>query len=197
MADPASIVLVTALAYLATNVDNVALLVALFSRFRGRGVFVFAGHLVAVMTILITASLAGEAANLAGPRYLGYLGIVPVSLGSYWLYRSFRPASGATTELRAGAGGKALTATALTLGANSVDTFMTLLVLFADTRGELDRAIGCTVFAAAILLGLAAIRIVRSPSIRPAIERFSARVAPFVMIGVGAYVLADTATDVV
>jgi cadmium resistance protein CadD (predicted permease) len=196
MTDPASIILVTVLAYLATNLDNVALLVLLFTRFRGRGLFVFAGHLLAVLAVLALASFAGEAANLASARYLGYLGIVPVLLGSYWLYRSFRPRAAAAAAPPADAGGKALAATFLSLVGNSVDTFMTLLVLYADTRGELDAAIGYAVFATAFLLGLCAAYVVRSPAIQPVIERLSHRVAPFVMIGVGLYVLADTATDV-
>ncbi|MEE4162547.1 MAG: cadmium resistance transporter [Woeseiaceae bacterium] len=196
MTDLVSLVLVTILAYLATNMDNVALLVALFARFRGRATVVFAGHLLAVLTILVLASLAGEATMLVDVHYLGYLGSVPLVLGSYWLYRSFRPVTPAAPDLPTTAGGKALAATFLSLVANSVDTFLTLTVLFADTRQDLDLAIGGTVFAMAILLGLGATYAVSRPALGPATEWFSKRVAPLVMIGVGLYVLADTATDV-
>ena len=197
MTDLISLVFVTILAYLATNMDNVALLVALFARFRGRAAVVFAGHLLAVIVILLLAALAGEATSFVGLRYLGYLGIVPLALGSYWLYRSFRPATPAAPDLPTPAGGKALAATVLSMLANSVDTFLTLTVLFADTRGDLDLAIGVTVLATALLLGLGATYAVSRPALRPATEWFSKRVAPLVMIGVGLYVLADTATDVV
>jgi cadmium resistance protein CadD (predicted permease) len=196
MTDLMSIVLVTILAYLATNMDNVALLIALFARFRGRAVFVFAGHLLAVSVILLLAALAGEAANFVELRYLGYLGIMPLALGSYWLYRSIRPASPGAAEPEDTAGGKSLAATFMTLVANSVDTFLTLTVLFADTRQDLDLAIGTAVFATAILLGLGASYAVSRPSLGAATEWFSRRVAPLVMIGVGLYVLADTVTDV-
>ena len=196
MTDLVAIVLVTTLAYLATNMDNVAVLVALFARFRGRAVFVFAGHLLAVTVILLVAALVGEATTSVGLRYLGYLGVVPLALGCYWLYRSLRPVSAGAAERQGIGSGKALIATFLSLAANSVDTFLTLTVLFADTRQDLDFAIGGTVFAMAILLGLGATYAVSRSDFGPATEWFSKRVAPLVMIGVGLYVLVDTATDV-
>lgn len=196
MTEISTIIAVSALAYLATNMDNLAILTALFAKYRGNGRAVVAGHLLVVGLTLVAAGLIGEASNAVSVQYLGYLGIVPVALGLFWIYRWFRPAAVPGEDLPAGRKGAALAASVLSLLSNSTDTLLTQAVVFADTAARLDWVVAVTVFIVAGLLAAAALYGVSNPRFGPRVERHAGRIAPFIMIAVGAYVFANTATDV-
>ncbi len=196
MTEIPTIIAVSIFAFLATNMDNFAILSALFARYRDARSSVFAGHLLAVGLTLLAAGLLGEAANAVPVQYLGYLGIVPIAMGLYWMFRWFYPGDVTTTAGPGRQAGKAMVVTFLSLLSNSTDTLLTQAVVFADTTARLDWLIAVSVFAVAACLALAAYHGVRNPRIGPVIEAYASRIAPFIMIGVGTYVLANTATDV-
>ena len=129
-------------------------------------------------------------------HYLGYLGIVPIAMGSFWIYQWFYPVGGSDRMTLQHRPGAAIVATFLTLLSNSTDTLLAQTVVFADTVARLDWLIAVSVFLIATLLATAALYGVSNPRLGPAIERYAGRVAPFIMIAVGLYVLANTATDV-
>ena len=184
-------------AYLATNMDNFAILTALFAKYRGDGAAVLTGHLLAVAVTLGVAGLVGDAASVVPVQYLGYLGIVPIAMGVFWMYRWVRPLAAAEESAVSGRAGAATVATFLGLLSNSTDTLLTQAIVFADTAARLDWVVAVSVLAIAALLAAAAGFGVRNPRFGPVLERHAGRVAPFIMIAVGVYVLADTATDVI
>ena len=187
MTEVSTIIAVSVFAYLATNMDNFAILTALFAKYRAERASVMAGHLL---------GLIGEAANVVSVHYLGYLGIVPIAMGSFWIYQWFYPVGGSDRMTLQHRPGAAIVATFLTLLSNSTDTLLAQTVVFADTVARLDWLIAVSVFLIATLLATAALYGVSNPRLGPAIERYAGRVAPFIMIAVGLYVLANTATDV-
>lgn len=197
MTEISTIIAVTAFAYLGTNMDNFAILTALFARYPGARSAVLAGHLLAVGVTLLVAGLVGEAANAISVQYLGYLGIVPVAMGMFWIYRWMYPGIPEDAQASTHRGGAAMVATFLSLLSNSTDTLLTQAIVFADTAARLDWIVAISVFAVALLLAAAASYGVRNPRFGPVIERYAVRVAPFIMIAVGLYVFANTATDVV
>ena len=87
MVEAGTIIVVAMTAVLATSVDNLAILVALFARFRGRGLPVIIGHVVMTAAVVVAAYLLGEAAARAPVEYVGLLGAVPLAIGFYWLCR--------------------------------------------------------------------------------------------------------------
>jgi cadmium resistance protein CadD (predicted permease) len=188
-------ILVTALvlvpvAYAATNVDNLLIMASLSAGRASRG-HVIAGFVVASCTVLLVASTAVFIDRLLPPRALGYLGFVPIGVGAYLLFFSGTEARDAT--------GRTATWPAISglLLANSGDTIFVLGPLFAEsgTNARLGLAIGFVLIAAVwLLLILGASRQVARSEV---LSRLGYRIAPWMMIVVGLYVLADTATDAV
>ena len=70
-----------------------------------------------------------------------------------------------------------------------------MAVVIADSKAALDGLVLGASLLAALILSAAARYAVGNPVIGPAIERYSARIAPFIMIAIGLYVLANTTTD--
>ncbi len=197
MTEIPTIITVSVLAYLATNMDNFAILTALFAKYRGDTASVLVGHLLSVAATLAIAGLIGEAANAVSVQYLGYLGIVPIAMGVFWIYRWFYPANAEEPAVPIRGGRAATLATFLTLMSSSSDTLLTQAIVFADTAAQIDWLIGVSVFLFATLLAVLAVYGVRHPRVGPVIEPYAVRIAPLIMIVVGVYVLANTATDVI
>ena len=196
MTEISTIIAVSVFAFLGTNMDNFALLTALFAKYRGNRMSVLAGHLLAVGVTLFAAGLIGEAANVVSVEYLGYLGVIPIAMGVFWIYRSFAAGAGTDATETTHRGGVAIVATFLSLLSNSTDTLLAQAVVFADTAARLDWVVAVSAFSTAIMLAVAAYYGIRNPRFGPAIERYSIRIAPLIMIAIGLYVLANTATDV-
>ena len=188
-------VLVTALvlvpvAYAATNIDNLLIMASLGAGRASRGHLV-AGFVVASCMVLLVASAAVFIDRLLPPEVLGYLGFVPISIGAYLLlFAGARPETptGVTTAWPAIAG---------LLLANSGDTIFAIAPLFAESGSDarLGLALGFVLVAAAwlsLILG-AARYVARSKWL----GRLGYRIAPWMMILVGLYILSDSATDVV
>ncbi len=179
-----------ALAYILTNIDGLFAFLALASGGRYRQVLT--SFLVAQALVISGAYALGAGAAFVSPQKLGYLGLVPVFLGVVEIWR------GRQTVQRASSApdrASSLMGAAAMFLALSTDTFVLMSTFFADTRQDLDRhvlfggllATACLVVAAtALLKGL-------KPSVRT--EQFLKRLAPFVMIAAGLYILFDTATD--
>jgi cadmium resistance protein CadD (predicted permease) len=188
-------VLVTALvlvpvAYAATNIDNLLIMASLGAGRASRGHLV-AGFVVASGTVLLVASMAVFIDRLLPPEMLGYLGFVPISIGAYLLlFTAARPESSTGRET-------AWPAIAGLLLANSGDTIFALAPLFAESGSDarLGLAVGFAVIAAIwLLLILGATKRVAGSKW---LGRLGYRVAPWMMILVGLYILSDSVTDVV
>jgi cadmium resistance protein CadD (predicted permease) len=178
------------LAYAATNVDNL-LIMASLSAGRASRTHLVTGFVVASATVLLLTSMAVFIDRLVPPAVLGYLGLVPISIGTYLLLfggAEERHATGRTTTWPAVAG---------MLLANSGDTIFALGPLFAESgsNARLGLAAGFVLIAAVwLLLILAASKRVARSEI---LGRLGFRMAPWMMILIGVYILSDTATDVV
>ena len=69
-------------AYVATNLDNFILLVALLARYRNHTSNVVAGYLACMLILGLVGLWIGKAANIAPVEYLGLLGFVPIFIGA-------------------------------------------------------------------------------------------------------------------
>ena len=177
-------------AYAATNIDNL-LIMATLSAGSGKRTHLVAGFLVASAGVLLIASSAAFIERLVPPEVLGYLGLVPLAIGLYLLLftrpQTQEPAARST----------AWPAVALLLFANSGDTIFAVGPLFAesDNDARLGLVIGFVLVASVWLLLILNIseRVARSG----VLSRLGPRLAPWMMILVGLYILSDSATDLV
>ena len=178
------------IAYAATNIDNLLIMASLGAGRASRGQLV-AGFIVASGIVLLVASAAMFIDRLLPDAVLGYLGIVPISIGAYLLLFTNSGAEDATNSATT------WPAIAGLLLANSGDTIFAIGPLFAESsRGaRLGLAIGFTLVASVwlvLILNLSQ-RVARSE----VLSRLGHRMAPWMMILVGLYILSDSATDVV
>ena len=188
-------VLVTALvlvpvAYAATNIDNLLIMASLGAGRASRRDLV-GGFIVASAAVLAVASSAMFIDRVVPPEVLGYLGFVPLSIGIYLLL--FTGAGGATTAGR----GTTWPAIAGLLLTNSGDTIFAVGPLFAESGSDarVGLSLGFVLVAAVWLLLILTVaeRVARSP----VLGKLGHRMAPWMMILVGLYILSDSATDVV
>ena len=177
------------IAYAATNVDNLLIMAALAGTTR-RG-HLIAGFVAASIGVLLVASLATLIERIVPAEVLGYLGFVPLSIGLYLLVftspQAEHPASRSA----------AWPAVAGVLFANSGDTIFAVGPLFAESGDDarLGLAVGFALIATVWLLLILNVsqRVARSTLL----QNFGPRLAPWMMILVGLYILSDSATDLV
>lgn len=177
-------------AYAATNIDNLLIMASLGAGRASRR-DVVAGFVIASAAVLAVASSAMFIDRVVPPGVLGYLGFVPISIGVYLLL--FTRAQDSTADERA----TAWPGIAGLLLANSGDTVFAVGPLFAESGSEarLGLALGFALIAGVWLLLILTVseRVARSA----VLGRLGHRMAPWMMILVGLYILSDSATDVV
>ncbi|MDH3401309.1 MAG: cadmium resistance transporter [Chromatiales bacterium] len=194
------IIPVTAAAFIATNTDNLILLVALLSRHAGHRAPVIAGYLAA-MAILFGASFAiGRTAELIPETYLGYvgyLGIIPLLMGINGIIAALRPAqqdsSLPTPKLMLP--GAVVATTMLTQLSNGVDTLLAFSTLFADSLTPVDTLVLVTAASMAMLFAVTAVYILEHQALGNWLKRASVYLTPLLLTGVGIFILLDTVTD--
>lgn len=186
----ATTLLLVAFAYSATNVDNLLIMATLAAGAASRGA-VIAGFVLASFAVLLISSLATFIEDLLPAAVLGYLGLVPISIGVYLLIASNSPDANAISRATT------WPAIAGLLLANSGDTVFALGPLFAESSdsARIGLATGFVLIAAAWLVLILSVssRVARSATL----SRLGRWLAPWMMILVGLYILTDTGTDLV
>ena len=193
-----AIIPVAAAAYVATNLDNFILLVALLARYRKRMAHVVAGFLAATLIFALVGMWIGKAADIVPVEYLGLLGFVPISIGVIELIQLRRGNTDATEAKEESADGaqKVFTTTLGTQLGNGADTVVIFGVLFIDSMPAADILSAITFAAMAFIFVCVGVYAVRHPALCEWIDRYAHRAMPFVLIIVGVYVIANTATDI-
>lgn len=192
-----TIIPIAAGAYIATNLDNLVLLVLLLTRYGNHTASVIAGFFACMFILGTTGFWIGMAANIAPVEYLGLLGFVPISIGIIGVVKLLRGEAGPIEADEQSIGGMrtVFMATLISQLGNGADTIVTFGALFADSMPSADILIVLTLAAMAVIFVLVAIYTIRHPSLNDLIRRHGHRVTPFILIIVGAYILANTATD--
>ncbi len=192
-ADVAAIVTLTLAGFVATNIDNLLLLVALLATSRSRWP-VLAGYGAATTTVLALCLVGAALGSLIRPDWVGFLGIVPVIMGLQLGWRGWRQRHTQQASPPAPARGAAGAAFLLTLS-NSGDSIALFLPLLAETERE------SVMLLLALYLGLVLAwawfaRFVAARRLLAATLALHSRwLLPCVMIAAGGYVLLDTTTD--
>jgi cadmium resistance protein CadD (predicted permease) len=172
--------------FAATNIDGLFLTAALLAdrSFRARDVIIgtYAG-----IAALYAASAAGSLVSLiAPPAVIALLGLVPIAIGVRQLTK--KQASDSVPARHGGIG--AVAALNVAMGADNVGVYTPV---FAASPAADIAAYGA-IFA--VLTGLwcyAAYRLVNHQSIGAPVRRYAPRLVPFVLIGLGLWILSGLA----
>ena len=172
----------------ATNLDNLLLVLASAKRTGARpAALVFLGTLSAV---IVLAMLISMGIDLVMPRFLAWIGLVPLSMGLYELF----PRSG-TEQPGSGRGRSATLSLLVPLAANSLDTLLVQTILFSDFSTRYHLAALAGALGAAGLLAAAAIVVLSHPGRAERWMSVAARARPWLLIAVGALIFMDTGFD--
>lgn len=188
-------VAVIASAFVATNLDNLVLLVALFSRYGDRHSNVAAGYMLSMILIGGLAWTVGKLATSVPVEYLGFLGIVPVVIGIVGIVKLFSKQGVINDPAIAGAGSTAVLAAMLTQLSNGADTVVTFSILFADSNEMADNLVIVSFAVMTVLFAIAAQQAQRHPWLSRPIQLYGHYITPLIMITVGLYVLSNTGLD--
>jgi cadmium resistance protein CadD (predicted permease) len=122
---------------------------------------------------------------------------VPVSIGAIELVRlRWGKTDVPTGEMALVGGGRTVfMVTLISQIGNGADTLVTFGALFADSMPGGDVLIILTLAVMAVMFLFIALHGVRHPGLQHWINRHAQHLTPYILIAVGVYILANTATD--
>ena len=139
-----AIIPIAAGAYVATNLDNFVLLVSLLARYRSQTGRVVAGYFACMAILGFAGYWIGVAASVAPVEYLGLLGIVPISIGTYELYQlRYGAANKAVAASETAGEQKVFLTTLISQLGNGADTIVALVEGTLSCRTYACRSSGC------------------------------------------------------
>ncbi|MGF1563492.1 MAG: cadmium resistance transporter [Geminicoccaceae bacterium] len=175
------------LVYLSTNIDNLALLLAL----RGAaGRVMEAGYVLAQVLAVVFALIVARGLGTIPVGMIGYLGLIPIGLGVYHLVKGTDETVASASRTSTG-----LVGSTLTFAATSSDTVAVMVALLTDSTATYDYYVLFAVVIGILALVITARAFGRVPGLADKLARLE-RIVPFVLIAIGVYVLMNTATDV-
>lgn len=180
-----------AFAYVLTSLDGLLLFAALAAA--GGRRYLTRSYVAAHVLVIGLAFLLGEGAGLIPAEMVGWLGLAPIALGVHALYRNARSSNVPNTEPDRNL---SLIGSAASFFALNLDSLVLMIAFVADSSPSADLAVllGATL---AILGTLAAAQFAAKMLTRiTGLARRLERLAPFVMIAAGVYILLDTSTDI-
>jgi cadmium resistance protein CadD (predicted permease) len=176
--------------------DDVVVLAGFYADTRVRARHVTTGQFLGMGILFGVCAAASLLSALISPRYLGLAGFAPVALGLVKLWEISRrqalvdaPAP-SQAERRSNALGKTLSVTVATLG-NSSDALGVWTPVMAIHARSAIPLFGLTFAAMTGLWCFAAFWLVHHPTLGAPIRRFAHLFVPFVLLGLGVFVLAS------
>jgi cadmium resistance protein CadD (predicted permease) len=190
---------VTAGAFIGTNMDNFLLLVTMYSRYFRHPWVVTAGYVAGMILIAMITIAIGELGDLIPIAYLGLLGVIPMMMGVFALWKLFRgPQPDEVNSTFAGNSGLAIFSALVAIQlSNGTDTIITFSALYADSSDPSDFIVAPTFFTMVGIFYWVAYYSVRHPGLGQLLARYGKYVTPFILILVGFYIFTDTASDLV
>lgn len=197
MIDALTIAALTAGAFVGTNLDNLILLVALYSRYLQRARIVTTGYVCGMVLIGLIVFLIGKGGNFIPVNYLGSLGIIPVIIGLKGLIELFRSRHQTGTEAIANSDSSktVFLSVFLTQLSNSADTIITFSIFQVDSKAVMDYVISITFVAMIFVFAGLGYYSLSHRKISDYLERYGRFITPFILIFVGLYIISDTNTD--
>ena len=199
MFDVLTIIAVTAGAFIGTNLDNLILLVALYSRFPKRTRTVATGYVGGMLLIGGISIAVGEGGDIIPLESLGMLGVVPIALGIIALFQLFQSRqNGETGKLASEVSNKAVFFSVLTTQlSNGADSIITFSIFLAESTDATDYLIALTFLGMTGVFAWLAYYLLKHRKLSDVVDRYGHYVTPFILILVGVYILSNTASDLI
>ena len=178
----AGAVLTGAAAFVATNVDDLFLLVAWFAAGRTLTRDIVAGQYLGIGA-LFAASAAASAVSLVVPEgWLRWLGVLPLLLGVKLLI-------GARGEFEKASEAPGVGAVTVVTIANGADNLAVYVPLFANSSARAVMLMAATFAVLLWLWCLVARWLVHHPAAGASLRRYGPGLMPWVLIGLGVWIL--------
>ena len=196
MIDALTVIFLIVGSFAATNIDNLAMLVTWLLSGRGDPQNILLGYLIGMFGLLTLGCAFGLGAALIPDRFVGYLGVIPISLGLKGVYDLLRARGDLSIKNVPGSRHAIILLVATTQIANGIDTVLGFGPLLADSEMGMDFAmVGGFIVMALIWFRLARF-LERHVSQITVIERYGHWISPILLIVIGFYILDNTATDI-
>ncbi|MFT6956437.1 MAG: cadmium resistance protein CadD (predicted permease) [Halieaceae bacterium] len=196
--DLLAISLVTVVSFIFTNLDNLILAVVVLGSRPDQPLPVQLGMVSAAVLILLVSLLALAIGRTIDVGVLGYLGLAPIGIGLYTLFYSGRMVPVAGDEAASAKSGSSwaiwLSTTTLLLS-NSGDSLALLLPLLVESNADSVMVVAVVFIGCAVVWAVLAKLLSRQPLLMRKLQDRGERLVPWIMIGVGIYILLDTGTD--
>lgn len=184
--------------FIATNIDNLLILVVLQGANVGRRSAVLLGFVISTIAVMCASAVGLALGSLVGPGLIGYLGIVPLLLGCHLLYQAWRSVEHDSPEIsdaeRRGEQGIWFS-TFILMFSNSGDSIAVFLPLLAESGRAALLVIVCVYLLSALSWAALSYLISGQRELAARIEKRAEKIIPWMMIGIGIYILMDSSTD--
>ncbi len=178
----------TFLGCVATNIDNILLVLSSGSQQKARqSALVF---VVILEVYILLALLVSYGVDLTIPRSIVWLGLIPFTIGVYEL-RPWRKSNKDSSNPAV----LPLAGLAITLAINSLDTLIVQMVLFSDFATQYHLVALAGASAAAMALALTAFVLLTRPASAKRLLPIASKARPWILIAVGLLIMMDTGFD--
>jgi cadmium resistance protein CadD (predicted permease) len=197
MLDILTIIAIAASAFIGTNLDNLVLLMALYSRYDQKAGIVTSGYFAGMLLIGTICIVIGEAGEFFPLSYLGMLGVIPIFIGVVALIKLFlgknkhEPHDTSVKHNHLAI----FMAVLMTQLGNGADSIITFSVLYADSTDRSDYLIILTFLGMICLFAWLAYYSLKHRRLSEILVKYGHYVTPFILILVGVYILLNTASD--
>jgi cadmium resistance protein CadD (predicted permease) len=174
--------------FVATNVDDLLILGILFADCTLRRSDVVVGQFLGIGTLIGVSVVAALASLAFPPEWIALLGLVPLALGVKGLF-DLRKGESDEEAPRANAGSAIFSVAAVTI-ANGGDNLGVYIPYFASIGLLKTTIVACVFLALTGLWCVLALLLLRHRRIAGFVERFGHILLPFVLIGLGIWILA-------
>jgi cadmium resistance protein CadD (predicted permease) len=196
MNDVLPIIGVAAIAFLATNADNLLLLFAFLADRSFKPWQVIVGYALGMVAILALSCLVAWFAHFLRPDYVGFLGIVPIGFGLKRLFDRFvRHADSAKPASSKRSTHSQIITVALADIAHGPDTIILFSALLADADLVAQFSISIAYLFLVIAWCSLGFFLLRHPRVRGPAQRYGDHLSPYLLIGVGIYIVLNTIHD--
>ncbi len=178
--------------FVATNIDDLFILVGFFADPKFRAREVFAGQYLGMIVLFAVSVIAALAAIVIPGKYVGLLGLAPIAIGIKQLLDLWRDADdddGDTGHRQAGSGGARIMAVAAITVANGGDNLGVYIPVFAVRSLADNLVIGAAFIVMTAAWCVFAHWLVSHPTLGSPLRRYSPRVMPWLLIGLGVLIL--------
>jgi len=192
-----AVVAIMAATFVATSFDNLVLLIAFLGDARYRWGSVVVGYVVSSTLVTAVAWGLSEIADQAPAQYLGYLGLIPIAIGLNEGLKLVRRRAEVPATSPGAVAAKGILSVGAVMVAASGDTFAALFALFTDTADSYTIPMLAAVASAALAWCGLAVWLFSHPPLERILSGTARYVLPFLLIGIGVYILLDSGTDVI